>query len=105
MRLEQEKTITALLTNDPALQPLEGELLRAHALLREAFSGGGKLLVCGNGGSAADSAHVVGELMKGFRKRRPLPACAPWVPMCCFWGWFPPRRLPIWCSVTTPMRG
>ena len=36
MRLEQEKTITALLTNDPALQPLEGELLRAHALLREA---------------------------------------------------------------------
>ena len=73
MRLEQEKTITALLTNDPALQPLEGELLRAHALLREAFSGGGKLLVCGNGGSAADSAHVVGELMKGFRKRRPLP--------------------------------
>lgn len=74
MRLEQEKTITALLTNDPALQPLEGELLRAHALLREAFSGGGKLLVCGNGGSAADSAHVVGELMKGFRKRRPLPA-------------------------------
>ena len=73
MRLEQEKTITALLTNHPALQPLEGELLRAHALLREAFSGGGKLLVCGNGGSAADSAHVVGELMKGFRKRRPLP--------------------------------
>ena len=73
MRLEQEKTITALLTNHPALQPLEGELLRAHALLRETFSGGGKLLVCGNGGSAADSAHVVGELMKGFRKRRPLP--------------------------------
>ena len=32
-------------------------------------------------------------------------ACAPWVPMCCFWGWFPPRRLPIWCSVTTPTRG
>ena len=74
MRLEQEKTITALLTNHPALQPLEGELLRAHALLREAFSGGGKLLVCGNGGSAADTVHVVGELMKGFRKRRPLPA-------------------------------
>ena len=72
MRLEQEKTITALLTNHPALQPLEGELLRAHALLREAFSGGGKLLVCGNGGSAADSAHVVGELMKGFLSRRPI---------------------------------
>ena len=72
MRLEQEKTITALLTNHPALQPLEGELLRAHVLLREAFSGGGKLLVCGNGGSAADSLHIVGELMKGFCLPRTL---------------------------------
>ena len=70
MRLEQEKTITALLTNDPALQPLEGELLRAHALLREAFSGGGKLLVCGNGGSGADSAHILGEFVKGFMSLR-----------------------------------
>jgi len=35
--------------------------------------GGGKLLVCGNGGSAADSAHIVGELVKGFLKKRPLP--------------------------------
>ena len=37
------------------------------------YRSGGKLLVCGNGGSAADSAHIVGELVKGFRKKRPLP--------------------------------
>ena len=40
----------------------------------EAFNAGGKLLVCGNGGSAADAEHIVGELMKGFRRKRPLPA-------------------------------
>ena len=33
---------------------------------------GGKLLVCGNGGSSADSAHIVGELVKGFLKKRPV---------------------------------
>ena len=36
------------------------------------YEAGGKLLVCGNGGSAADSEHIVGELMKGFLKKRPL---------------------------------
>lgn len=39
-----------------------------------AFRGGGKLLVCGNGGSAADSEHVVGELMKRFMLPRPIGA-------------------------------
>lgn len=42
--------------------------------LIDCYRRGGKLLVCGNGGSAADSAHIVGELVKGFLKRRPLPA-------------------------------
>lgn len=37
------------------------------------FQAGGKLLLCGNGGSAADCAHITGELCKGFLKRRPLP--------------------------------
>jgi D-sedoheptulose 7-phosphate isomerase len=39
-----------------------------------AYQNGNKLLVCGNGGSAADSEHMVAELMKGFLKRRPIPA-------------------------------
>jgi len=41
-------------------------------LLTGVFESGGKLLVCGNGGSASDSEHIVGELMKGFLSRRPL---------------------------------
>ncbi len=49
--------------------PLEN----AVSMLVNCFRGGGKLLLCGNGGSSADCAHIVGELVKGFRKRRPLP--------------------------------
>ncbi len=37
------------------------------------FRSGGKLLLCGNGGSSADCAHILGELVKGFRRPRPLP--------------------------------
>ncbi len=44
----------------------------ACRLLSDAFHRGNKLLVCGNGGSAADSEHIVGELMKGFRLPRPI---------------------------------
>ena len=36
------------------------------------YMGGGKVLLCGNGGSAADCTHIVGELMKGFMKKRPV---------------------------------
>lgn len=37
------------------------------------YQSGGKILVCGNGGSCADGDHIVGELMKGFLLKRPLP--------------------------------
>lgn len=46
---------------------------RAVAALCNSFRQGGKALLCGNGGSAADCAHIVGELAKGFLSRRPLP--------------------------------
>ena len=52
----------------------EREVLGAFTLLHGCFTSGGKLLVCGNGGSAADSEHIVGELMKGFLLPRPLTA-------------------------------
>jgi phosphoheptose isomerase len=55
------------------LGSLAGSLEPAFEMLAGAFRRGGKLLVCGNGGSAADSEHIVGELMKEFRIRRPLP--------------------------------
>lgn len=49
------------------------QLDRAIELMIESYRHGGKLMVCGNGGSASDSAHIVGELVKGFLKKRPLP--------------------------------
>lgn len=57
----------------PALEGVSGEVKEAFELLKTSYENGGKLLVCGNGGSASDSEHIVGELMKGFYKKRPLP--------------------------------
>ena len=47
--------------------------MEAYEILKECFETGHKLLLAGNGGSAADSEHIVGELMKGFVKRRQVP--------------------------------
>lgn len=58
----------------PALSCCQKQLEQAAELLKDCFSKGGKLLVCGNGGSAADSGHIAGELMKDFRFKRPIPA-------------------------------
>ena len=55
------------------LQFMKQDILRACNFVLEAYRKGGKLLICGNGGSCADSDHIVGELMKGFLKR-PLDA-------------------------------
>ena len=49
------------------------QLDKAIEMIIESYRNGGKLMVCGNGGSASDSAHIVGELVKGFLKKRPLP--------------------------------
>lgn len=58
----------------PALEGCREEMEAALALLVKCARADGKILVCGNGGSAADSEHIVGELMKGFLKKRPLSA-------------------------------
>jgi D-sedoheptulose 7-phosphate isomerase len=68
------KRLSLLLERYPVLQPCQKELGAALDLLVAAYKGGNKLLICGNGGSAADSEHMVAELMKGFLKRRPIPA-------------------------------
>ena len=52
---------------------MEEKLNLAVELITDCFRRGGRLLVCGNGGSAADSAHITGEFVKGFLKKRPLP--------------------------------
>ena len=54
----------------PQLRSCEGAISRALNLLLACYRGGGKVLTCGNGGSAADAEHIVGELMKKFRRHR-----------------------------------
>ena len=54
------------------LKPLASDLEMIVSIMSECFKNGGLLLVCGNGGSAADADHIVGELVKSFRKNRPL---------------------------------
>ncbi len=56
----------------PALEFCRSEIYKSYNYLRECYRNGGKVLVCGNGGSAADADHIVGELMKGFLLRRPI---------------------------------
>jgi len=57
----------------PTLAECSETIWQIFELLRNCFESGGKLLLCGNGGSAADCEHIVGELMKGFLIRRPVP--------------------------------
>lgn len=55
-----------LLKRYPALEVCKDDIKSALKLIIETYENGGKVLVCGNGGSASDSEHIVGELMKGF---------------------------------------
>lgn len=63
-----------LIERYPALHGIRNNISDAYFLMEKSFSAHKKLLVAGNGGSAADADHIVGELMKGFVKKRPLPA-------------------------------
>ena len=54
----------------PSLESTRNDIVAAYLLLEESYKNGGKLLVAGNGGSAADAEHIVGELMKGFKLPR-----------------------------------
>lgn len=56
----------------PNMENMLEDIKRATQLIVDCYRSGGKVLICGNGGSASDSCHIVGELMKGFLKKRPL---------------------------------
>lgn len=71
---EPQKILDDLIQRYPGLIACKKDIAEAYCLLRDCYQLGGKLLVAGNGGSAADAEHMVGELMKSFRKPRPLPA-------------------------------
>lgn len=62
--------IDLLVERYPSLESAKNDIVAAYLLLEESYDNGGKLLVAGNGGSAADAEHIVGELMKGFKLSR-----------------------------------
>ena len=67
-----DKHIETLVQRYPQLESCKDDILKAYQILEEAYSAGRKLLVAGNGGSASDSEHIVGELMKEFKLKRKI---------------------------------
>jgi len=64
--------VDTLIARYPALEGCGTDIRAAITALCECYRAGGKLIVCGNGGSASDAEHIVGELMKGFLLPRHL---------------------------------
>lgn len=64
--------VDILIKRYPELEKQKENIVKAYHYLEDSFSNGGKLLIAGNGGSAADAEHIVGELMKGFENPRKL---------------------------------
>lgn len=66
--------IDAFFQRHSDLVPLRAEIMTACETLIDTFENGGKLLLCGNGGSCADCDHIAGEFLKGFLLKRPAEA-------------------------------
>ena len=67
------KHLDILIDRYPELSQQKENIINAYDILVETYLSGGKMLVAGNGGSASDAEHIVGELMKGFEKSRKMP--------------------------------
>ena len=66
------KHIDLLVARYPKLEAVRQEIIDSYLLMEESYENGGKLLIAGNGGSAADSEHIAGELMKRLKILRPV---------------------------------
>ena len=64
--------LNELMERYTSLKKCERQILRAEEMIVDTYRKGGKILVCGNGGSCADADHIVGEMMKGFLLRRKM---------------------------------
>lgn len=71
--MSAERELDRLEERYPVLKACRAEIGKAFEILKKTYEKNGMLLVCGNGGSGADSEHIVGELMKEFAVKRPLP--------------------------------
>lgn len=67
-----EKHVNLLIERYPELEVVRADIINAYYILEETYNKGGKVLIAGNGGSAADAEHIVGELMKAFKMPRKL---------------------------------
>ena len=68
-----EKHIDLLMKRYPTLEKCRQDIIDGYLMLEECYSHDGKLLIAGNGGSAADAEHIAGELMKRFKTPRTIP--------------------------------
>lgn len=68
----QNNYIEDLINRYPELKQCKNSIMEAFEIIKHCYLNGGKLLIAGNGGSSADSEHIVGELMKGFENKRKL---------------------------------
>ena len=73
MKESTRNILTELTLRYPALCGLQADIEAAFCALKACYEGGGRVYLCGNGGSTSDCEHIVGELMKSFRKIRALP--------------------------------
>ena len=73
MKETTKKILKELSIRYPSLDCVEQDVQAAYDIIQEAFANGSSLYLCGNGGSSADCEHITGELLKSFKKYRPLP--------------------------------
>lgn len=73
MLKETRDILNDLLRRYPVLQPQQQNIEASFEIIRTCYQKGFGLYVCGNGGSAADAQHIVGEMMKSFVRKRRLP--------------------------------
>lgn len=74
MKSTTESIFRELFDRYPSLAPCRSDVAAAFEVLLSAYRAGGKVLICGNGGSASDSEHIAGELLKKFKKHRDVPS-------------------------------
>ncbi len=73
MKTETRNILLETLARYPALQGVANDIEAAFGLMKDCFQNGHRVYLCGNGGSAADCEHIAGELLKRFKKDRPIP--------------------------------
>lgn len=70
LKKETRNELNLVIQRYPCLESIRDPLFQSAEQIKSAYLSGGKVLICGNGGSAADSLHIVGELMKSFVGKR-----------------------------------